>query len=116
MSILRTIRDNSIDLSNSSDFACLLELMVPLTDQPEYACLPELFSIIGPEKLILLSKYAGGSEIKIPTITEITEAIEILQWFYDIHITKKKKLTHCPFKYRSRILKIEEIYKDVSSS
>lgn len=102
-----------LDLTQTSDFACLLELMIPLKDEPSYACLPELFSILGHEKLLLLSKYAGGSEIRIPTVEELNDAIQALQWFYDIHVKKIKKLTHSPFKYRPIILKLEEIYKDV---
>lgn len=101
-----------LDLTQTSDFACLLELMAPLTDDPSYACLPELFSIIGHEKLLLLAKYAGGTTISIPTLEELNDSIAALQWYYDIHISKKKKLTHAPFKYRPTILKLEEYFKD----
>ena len=41
------------------DFAYLLELMPPLHNIEEFAWLPELFSIIGVEKLVLLCRYAG---------------------------------------------------------
>ena len=106
---------DKLDLTETSDFACLLELMMPLKDVPQYACLPELFSIIGHERLLMLSKYAGGTEIKIPTIEELNDAISALQWYYDIHIAKTRKFTHAPFKYRPTILKLEEIYgNDVS--
>ena len=103
----------NLDLKESSDFACLLELMMPLQNVPEYSCLPELFSIIGHEKLLLLSKYAGGTVVKIPTVEELSDMIEALQWYYNIYISKTKKLTHSPFKYRPMIHKLEEIYKDV---
>ena len=109
------MRDHAqeLNLKESSDFACLLELMMPLKDDPQFACLPELFSILGHEKLLLLAKYAGGAQIKIPTVEELNDAIEVLQWYYNIHIAKTKKLTHAPFKYRPSILKLEEIYRDV---
>ena len=105
----------NLNLKETSDFACLLELMMPLTDDPQYACLPELFSILGHEKLLLLAKYAGGSVIKIPTVEELSDLIEALQWFYNIHISKPKKLTHSPFKCRPIIHRLEEVYKDVIS-
>lgn len=108
------MKPNELNLSESSDFACLLELMYVLKDEPRYACLPELFSILGHEKLLLLAKYAGGSEIKIPTIEELNDSIEALQWYYDINIAKKKKLVHSPFRLRPMILKIEERFNDIS--
>lgn len=104
-----------LSLKETSDFACLLELMMPMKDDPQFACLPELFAILGYEKLLLLSRYAGGTQVKIPTVEELNDAIESLQWFYDIHIAKIKKLTHAPFKYRPTILRLEEVYKDVIS-
>ena len=42
-------------------------------DEPGFAWLPELFSIIGFEKLLILAKYAGGETIKIPKVDEINE-------------------------------------------
>ncbi len=102
-----------LDLKETSDFACLLELMMPLKDDPEYACLPELFSILGHDKLLLLAKYAGGTLVKIPTVEELTDLIEMMQWYYNIYISRTKKLTHAPFRYRPTILKLAEIYKDV---
>lgn len=103
----------SLDLKETSDFACLLELMMPLENEPQYACLPELFAILGHEKLLLLAKYAGGTVVKIPTVEEITYLVESLQWYYNIHVAKTKKLIHAPFKYRPMIHRLEEIYKDV---
>lgn len=108
-------KKEDLNIIESSDFACLLELMMPLKDVPEYACLPELFSILGYEKLLLLAKYAGGTEIRIPTLNELSDVLEALQWYYDIFIVKKKKLTHSPFKYRPLILKLEEYYHNALS-
>ena len=60
--------DKGLSITESSDFYLLLELMLPLYNTEEYAWLPELFSIVGHEKLITLAKYAGGCTIKIPTV------------------------------------------------
>ena len=74
--------------SEENDFAYLLELMPALHEVPEYAWLPELFSIIGAERLITLCKYAGGEYIRIPTTNEIALSIAALQLYYDINIKK----------------------------
>ena len=103
-----------LSLKDTSDFACLLELMMVLKDDPSYACLPELFSIIGHEKLLLLAKYAGGTVIRIPTVEELTDMIESFQWYYDVYIKKTKKLTHVPFKYRNFVLELQRIYSDAN--
>ncbi len=106
-----------LNLKDSSDFACLLELMMPLKDDPQYACLPELFAILGHEKLIMLSKYAGGTTVHIPTLDELNDSIEALQWYYNVYILKSKKFMHVPFKYRPTVLKIKEVYdNDVSNT
>ena len=68
-----------LPITEELDFHYLLELMPPLHNIPEFAWLPELFSIIGYEKLIQLCKYAGGETIAIPTIEELTSSIESLQ-------------------------------------
>ena len=77
---------NNLSKSEEVDFAYLLELMPVLHEVPEYAWLPELFSIIGADSLITLCKYAGGETIKIPTIDELSLSITALQVYYDINI------------------------------
>ena len=91
--------NEKLSITESSDFYLLLELMVPLYDVEEYAWLPELFSIIGHERLIELAKYAGGETIKIPTLQEITSAIEALDWYY------RKSI---PVEYLSLVDKIKD--------
>lgn len=97
------------------DFHYLLGLMPPLHDVPEYALLPELFSIIGYERLILLSKYAGGETLRVPTLTELLNSIDALQWFYDVHISKKRDLAEMPSDIHELYIKIAEVY-DVRNS
>ena len=92
------------------DFCYLLALLPMLKGIPEYSCLPELFSIIGHEKLILLAKYAGGETIKIPTITQLSDSVDALQWFYDICITGKKDSSEIPDNLVSLYKKIVEVY------
>ena len=99
-----------LDITQSSDFHCLLELMLPLYNVEEYAWLPELFSIIGHEKLILLSKYAGGQTIKIPTLEQLTHSLEALDWFYKVYITKKKRRKSIPTEYLELVDKIQEAF------
>lgn len=92
------------------DFHYLLGLMPPLYNVPEFAWLPELFSIIGHEKLIQLCKYAGGERIKIPTIEQLSDSIEALQWFYDVHIKHTKTVTDVPPRLHLLFNKIFNIY------
>ena len=85
-----------LDLREESDFHYLLELMLPLYSEPQFAWLPELFSTIGVESLIKLSKYAGGELIKIPTIQELSDAVSALEWYYKVWISKEASVTEIP--------------------
>ena len=102
---------SKLPVTEELDFAYLLELMPPLHDTPEYAWLPELFSIIGHERLIILCKYAGGETIKIPTLDELVDSIEALQWFYDIEINHRKRIEDVPIRLRNLLTKIFEVYR-----
>lgn len=95
-----------LDLTESSDFQYLLELMLPLYKEPAYAWLPELFSIIGHDSLIKLCKVAGGEKIKIPTLTELSDAVQALDWYYNVWITKKHKVIEIPPEYHDLVFKI----------
>lgn len=101
---------SKLPMTEELDFAYLLELMPPMHETPEYAWLPELFSIIGHEKLIILCKYAGGETIKIPTIDELVDSIEALQWFYDIEVKHTKHIEDVPVSLRKHLSKIFEVY------
>lgn len=98
-----------LDLTETSDFHCLLELMLPLYQIDEYAWLPELFSIIGHEKLLLLMKYAGGETIKIPTLDELNSALAALEWYYKVYVIKRKYRKSIPEEYRELVQKIKEV-------
>ena len=103
-------KKSSLPITEELDFAYLLELMMPLHEVDEYSWLPELFSIVGHEKLILLSKYAGGEIIKILTISELTDSIDALQYFYNIYIKKDSTLNSVPVKLIPLVNKIKKIY------
>lgn len=102
--------DSRLNLTESSNFQYLLELMVPLHDEEEYACLPELFSILGHDKLLLLCRYAGGTTVKIPTIQELLDSMEALEWFYKVYIEKSKYRKSIPENLKDRVEKIRSIY------
>lgn len=88
------------------DFHYLLTIMGPLYDIPNYSWLPELFSIIGHEKLIKLCKYAGGETITIPTLEELSDSVEAMQWYYDVYIKKTKSNYEIPKKYTELVSRI----------
>lgn len=102
-----------LDITEYSDFHYLLSLMPVLDNEPGFAWLPELFSIIGHEKLIELSKYAGGELIRIPTIEELTDDINALDWFYKVRIAKTHNGHNVPTAYREKFNLIESHFKKV---
>jgi len=104
------MKAQKLDITESSDFHCLLELMLPLYGIEEFAWLPELFSIIGYEKLLLLAKYAGGETIRIPKLEELTDSIQALEWYYHVYITHKKRRKSIPLNYLPLVDKIREVY------
>lgn len=104
------MKKSDLPLTEEIDFHYLLSLLPPLYNVPEFAWLPELFSIIDYDSLINLCKYAGGETIRIPTIDQLADSIESLQWFYDVCI-KKSKLEHgVPYRLLGLYNKIKEIY------
>lgn len=94
------------------DFHYLLTLMPPLHNIPEFSWLPELFSIIGHQRLIELCKYAGGERIRIPTLEQLSDSIDALQWFYDVHIKKCKNIAEVPPNLHTLMVKILNLYQE----
>jgi hypothetical protein len=103
--------DKELSITEELDFQYLLQLLPPLEDTPEFAWLPELFSIIGARKLITLCKYAGGETIKIPTIEQLSKDIDALQWYYDVYISHKKSVDEIPIEFIDLVLKIKSVYQ-----
>ena len=100
-----------LSITEELDFQYLLQLLPPLENEPEFAWLPELFSIIGARNLITLCKYAGGETIKIPTIDQLAQDIDALQWYYDVYISKKKSVSDIPINLNPLVMKIKTIYR-----
>lgn len=103
-------KKHKLPYTEDLDFHYLLSLMPPLHDTPEFAWLPELFSIIGHESLITLAKYAGGETIKIPTLNQLADSIQALQWFYDVRISRIKHTGDVPATIAPLYRKICEVY------
>lgn len=104
-------KKNSIPVTEEIDFQYLLGLMRPLHDVDEFAWLPELFVLIGHEKLIDLCRYCGGETITIPTLDQLSESIEALQKYYNIYVKKTESLQDISDnKLRNLVLKIKSIY------
>lgn len=99
-----------LPISEELDFQYLLQLLPPLEGEPEFSWLPELFSIIGAKNLITLCKYAGGETIKIPTIEQLSQDIEALQWYYDIYIAHRKSVGEVPADLYALVSKIRSVY------
>lgn len=84
--------------------------MRPLHNVDEYAFLPELFTLLGHDKLIDLCRYCGGETIKIPTSKELVDALDALQIFYDVYIAKRKSELTIPITSEELVNKIKEVY------
>lgn len=101
--------DPALSVTEELDFHYLLAMMPALQDIPAFSWLPELFSVIGHENLIKLCKYAGGETITIPTLQELSNAVESLQWYYDVYVKKSKSKDSVPSKYRDLVLRINGV-------
>lgn len=101
---------SKLPITEELDFHYLLCLMPPLHDEPAFAWLPELFSIIGHEALIDLCKYAGGETITIPTLEQLSLSIDALQWYYDVEIKKSRFIGEVPYKYEDLFWTIKQVY------
>ena len=98
--------------SEELDFTYLLELMRPLKSIPEYALLPELFAIVGYDKLLDLCRYAGGETIKVHTVDELSESIIAMQWFYQVKIKHNKLESQVPESLYPLYQKICVVYRN----
>ena len=107
------MKDKELSIPEELDFQYLLQLLPPLEDDEAFAWLPELFSIIGAEKLITLCKYAGGETIKIPTLDQLLEDIEALQWYYDVYIKKSKSTFDIPDNLVGKVTIIVNKFKEI---
>jgi hypothetical protein len=109
---MRELNQSELNLTEQQDFSYLLQLMMPLYQENAYALLPELFTILDYKKVIELSKYMGGETVRIPTIQELSESLESLQWFYDVYINKSKPYDSIPKEYLDNVTSIKSIYDD----
>lgn len=97
-----------IPLSEDIDFHFLLSVMQYLEEDEQFTWLPELFSIIGTDRLVTLCKYAGGESIKIPTLSQLFEDIEAIQAFYDVDIKKSRKYDEIPYNLQPKLKVMRE--------
>ena len=107
--------NNNLPITEELDFHYLLGLLPPLTGESEFAWLPELFSILSVEKsafekLIDLCNFCGGETLRIPTIDELSDSIEALQYFYDTEIKGLSRTDIVSPKIEMLVRKIKEVY------
>ncbi len=55
-------------------------------------------------------KYAGGETIRIPTLDELNDSIEALDWYYKVYVVKNRYKKSIPQKYRILVDKIKEVF------
>lgn len=104
-------KKNNLPVTEEIDFQYLLGLMRPLHDIDEFAWLPELFVLVGHEKLIDLCRYCGGETITIPTLSQLSDSIDALQEYYNIYVKQLKSIDGIDDdRIKSLVLKIKSIY------
>lgn len=96
----------NLNPQEENDFVYLLTILPALENDPEFAWLPELFSIIGYSKLITLSKYCGGESIKIPTLEQLLEDLQCLQYAFNISVKRNSTLQEVPDHLIPKVLKL----------
>lgn len=102
------MKNEKLSLTDEINLHYLLELMPPLYELPEYALLPELFSTVGIDSLLALCKYAGGETVRIPTLSELSDAMLALDMFYTI------ELLHKPYT-DSTSKSVEKLYRKIKA-
>ena len=104
------MKNNPLPITEDLDFHYLLTLMPALRGISGFEWLPELYSIVGYETVIKLCEYCGGETIQIPTIDQLSESITALQWYYDVFISGKLKVTDIPDECKELVYRIRSVF------
>lgn len=70
-------------------YSVLCGLLYELKDDPDYAILSELAYLLDNKSFINLIQYFGGQTVKIPTVDEVKECIQLLLLYQYVNIEKK---------------------------
>lgn len=85
--------------------------MPALHSVPQFAWLPELYSLIDEEALTRLCAVAGGETIRIPTLDELEASINALQWYYDVYLVHRKQPSEIPDTVKVLVKCICDVYE-----
>lgn len=97
------LKEELLTLKNQDIYSLLLFVLFKLRDLPEYSTLSELIYILNKDEFLKLCEYFGGLTIKIPTIEELENLVNVLLLYKYIHIDNLKqeeaeKLLNCNVK------------------
>ena len=73
-------------LKNKDIYSLMLFILFKLRDLPEYSTLSELIYILNKDEFLKLCEYFGGLTIKIPTIEELENLVNVLLLYKYINI------------------------------
>lgn len=83
------IKNNLSELNKKDIYTNALFILYKLSDLPEYSAISELAYILDKKSLLKLCEYFGGLTIKIPTIKELEDILNLLLVYQLINVDKK---------------------------
>lgn len=81
-----TVKQKLDSLSVDDAYTLILFVLYKLSDSPDYLVLSRLMYLFDRDTLLKLCEVFGGTEIKIPTVSDIEDAIQALSLYNDIDI------------------------------
>ena len=83
-----SIKNQLENLTTQDIYSLLLFSLFKIKELPEYSTLSELCYLLDQNNLLKLCEYCGGMTIKIPTIAQLENLINILILYKYVHIDK----------------------------
>lgn len=81
-----TVKQKLDSLSVDDAYTLILFVLYKLSDSPDYLVLSRLMYLFDRDTLLKLCEVFGGTEIKIPTVSDIEDAIQALSLYNNIDI------------------------------
>lgn len=81
-----SLTNNLQNLKQKDVFNIMLFVLYKLKDIPDYKVLSELFYLVDKEALLNICQYYGGMTVRIPTIEELNNILNVLTLYLKVDI------------------------------